>query len=215
MECSGLKKKIYFFKLSLKIGEAFNFTSIFWHFCLNKSLTAVNKSLLWQKQSVCLPTGLHTLPVQFSRESSTRVGRPTSKASELVTCFGGVALEGGLKGGLGFLFCLNTFTFNFKVFGRSFYSKLLTTIHTHIHTPTAESTMQSDSQLVGIHSKSSLLRLVFPNKIIVHLVNTVIEYCQYSSPPIPPASDGDLCRSVVTCFSCPCGGNSLSCPTAD
>ena len=35
-------------------------------------------------------------------QSSTKLGRTIVKASELVCCFGGVAYEGGLKGGVGF-----------------------------------------------------------------------------------------------------------------
>ena len=40
------------------------------------------------------------------------------------------------------------FTFTFRRFRWCFYPKWFTTIHTHIHTPTAVSTIQGDSQLV-------------------------------------------------------------------
>ena len=55
--------------------------------------------------SVYPPTWLpaRTLPVySLCEQSSTRLGRPSAKASELVPGFGGVALEGALKGGVGF-----------------------------------------------------------------------------------------------------------------
>ena len=62
--------------------------------------------------SVYLPTQLcvHTLPVHSLRMTRvTRLCRLIAKAGEIVTCFGGVALEGGLKGRLG-VFQLDAFS---------------------------------------------------------------------------------------------------------
>ena len=55
-------------------------------------------------------------------ESSTRVGRPVAKASELVMCFWGEALEGVLKGGVGnSLVSLNCPTINNSTFLNVFF----------------------------------------------------------------------------------------------
>ena len=47
--------------------------------------------------------------------SPTRPGRPVATASELAMCFGGVALEGGLKG----VFQLDTFKTKLALSGSS------------------------------------------------------------------------------------------------
>ena len=48
-------------------------------------------------------------------------------------------------------------TLTFRGFCWSFYPKRRTTIHTHIHTPTTESTMQGDSQLTRTPKHGTLL----------------------------------------------------------
>ena len=55
----------------------------------------------------------------------------------------------------------NQSAFTFRGFCRHFYPKQLTTIHTHNHSPTAESTMQGDGQPFG----SSQVRCLAPRQL--------------------------------------------------